>query len=217
MALLNTPPTQDAQVAGVGTTKTGYVIRFKYQVSANAAHSNPEWLNELGNNTRLVKPRFGIIVHQTPMEDFDLENANAQAIEKVMEENELTEQGFQIEEVAWLKKKDKALGKSASLGIWFDSAEGAEWMLNNSLLVGQRYIGSVERCEIKKKRCFQCQQFGHLVWSCKETLRCGHCAGQHERQRCPPGVRPRCLDCNCEHPTGDCQCLAPATSNPTQC
>lgn len=189
-ALLNTPPTQDAQVAGVGTTKTGYVIRFKDQASTKAARSNLEWLNELGNNTRLVKPRFGIVVHRTPTEDFDLENANAQAIEKVTEENELTERGFQIEEVAWLKKKDKALGKFASLGIWFDSAEGADWMLNNGLLVSQRYIGSVERCEIKKKRCFRCQRFGHLAWSCKETPRCGHCAGQHERQRCPPGVRP---------------------------
>ena len=54
-----------------------------------------------------------------------------------MEENELTEQGFQIEEVAWLKKKDKTLGKFASLGIWLDSAEGAGWMLGNGLLVGQ--------------------------------------------------------------------------------
>jgi hypothetical protein len=39
--------------------------------------------------------------------------------------------------VAWLKKKDKELGKFASLGIWFDSAEGAEWLLVNGLLVGQ--------------------------------------------------------------------------------
>ena len=133
-ALLNAPLTQDAQVAGIGTTKTGYVIRFKNPESAEAARNNTEWLNELGNNTKLVKPRFGVVVHRTPTEDFDLENANAQAIEKIMEENDLTEQGFRIEEVAWLKRKDKALGKFASLGIWFDSAEGAEYILNNGLL-----------------------------------------------------------------------------------
>lgn len=80
-----------------------------------------------------------------------------------MEENELTEQGFQIEEVAWLKMRDKPLGKFATLGIWFDSAEGAERILNRGLLVGQRYIDSVERREIKKKRCFRCQQSGHLA------------------------------------------------------
>lgn len=216
-ALLSTPPTQDAQVAGIGTTKTGYVIRFKNQESAKTARNNTEWLNELGNSTKLVKPRFGIVVHRTPTEDFDLENAYAQAIEKIIEENELTERGFRIEEVTWLKKKDKALGKFASLGIWLDSAEGAEWILDNGLLVGQRYIGSVERCEIKRKRCFRCQRFGHLAWSCKEAPRCGHCAGQHERQRCPPGVRARCLDCSGEHPTSDRQCPTPATSNPSQC
>jgi hypothetical protein len=214
---MNAPPTQDAQVAGIGTTKTGYVIRFKDTESAELARNNTEWLNELGNNSKLVKPRFGIVVHRTPTENFDLENANAQAIERIMEENDLTRQGFQIQEVAWLKSKDKILGKFASLGIWFDSAEGAEHILNKGLLVGQRYIGSVERREIKKKRCFRCQRFGHLAWSCKETPRCGQCAGQHERQRCPPGIRPRCLDCRGEHPTGDRQCPTPATSNHLQC
>jgi hypothetical protein len=216
-ALLNAPSTQDTQVAGIGTTKTGYVIRFKDPESAEVARNNTEWLNELGNSTKLVKPRFGVVVHRTPTEDFDLENANAQAIEKIMEENDLVGQGFRIEEVAWLKRKDKLLGKFASLGIWLDSAEGAERILNNGLLVGQRYIGSVERREIKKKRCFRCQRFGHLAWSCKETPRCGQCAGQHERRRCPPGVRARCLDCSGEHPTGDRQCPIPATSNPSQC
>lgn len=215
-ALLSTPSTQDAQVAGVGTTKTGYVIRFKDPESAEAARNNSEWLNELGNNTKLVKPRFGVVVHRTPTDDFDLENANAQAIEKIMEENELTGRGFQIEEIAWLKKKDKALGKFASLGIWFDTAEGTDFILENGFIVGQRFIGSVERCELKRKRCFRCQRFGHFAWSCKETPRCGHCAGQHERERCPPGVRARCLDCGGDHPTSDRQCLTPATFS-SQC
>jgi hypothetical protein len=68
-----------------------------------------------------------------------------------MEDNDLGKRGFHIEEVAWLKRKDKVLGKFASLGIWFDSADGAEYILNNGLVVGQRYIGSVERREIKKR------------------------------------------------------------------
>ncbi len=216
-ALLNTAPTQNAHVAGIGTTKTGYIIRFRDHESTEAARNNTEWLNELGNNTKLVKPRFGVVVHRTPTEEFDLETASAQAMEKIMDENNLAERGFRIEELAWLKQRDRVLGKFASLGIWFDSAEGAEHMLNNGLLVGQRYIGSVERREIKRKRCFRCQRFGHLAWSCKETPRCGHCAGQHERQRCPPGVRARCLDCTGEHPTGDRQCPTPATSHSSQC
>ncbi|KAI9044306.1 uncharacterized protein KD926_001537 [Aspergillus affinis] len=76
-ALLNAPSTQYAQVAGIGTTKTGYLIRFKDPESATAARNNSEWLKELGNNTKLVKPRFGIVVYRTPTADFDLENASA--------------------------------------------------------------------------------------------------------------------------------------------
>lgn len=73
------------------------------------ARGNTEWLNELGNNTKLVRQRLGVVVHRTPTEDFDLQSANAQAIEKIIEENDLVAQGFRIEEVAWLKKKDKPL------------------------------------------------------------------------------------------------------------
>lgn len=216
-ALQSDAATQEAQVAGIGTTKTGYIIRFKDAESAEAARNNTEWLHKLGNNTKLVKPRFGVVVHRTPTEEFDLESGAIQAAEKITEDNNLAEHGFRIEELAWMKAKDKTLGKFASLGIWFDSAEGADHMLREGFLVSGNYIHHVERREIKKKRCFRCQRFGHLAWTCKETPRCGHCAGQHERERCPPGVRARCLDCSGEHPTGDRQCPAPATFNPTRC
>ena len=69
-----------------------------------------------------MKPRFGVVVHRTLTENFDLENANSDAIKEIMEENDLAGQGYQIEEVAWLKRKDKMQGKFASLGIWLDSA-----------------------------------------------------------------------------------------------
>ncbi|CAG8155241.1 unnamed protein product, partial [Penicillium salamii] len=215
-ALQSDAATQDAQVVGIGTTKTGYLIRFKNVESAQVARNNTEWLHKLGNNTRLVKPRFSIVMHRTPTNEFDLETGTAQAAEKTVQENDLAEHGFHIEELAWMKAKDKALGKFASLGMWFDSAEGAEHMLRSGFVVSQHYIPQLERCEIKKKRCFRCQRFGHLAWSCKETPRCGHCAGQHELQRCPPGIRARCLDCGGEHATGDRRCLTPATSHPNR-
>lgn len=41
-ALLNASSTQDVQVAGIGTTKTGYVIRFKDSASAETARINNE-------------------------------------------------------------------------------------------------------------------------------------------------------------------------------
>ena len=94
-----------------------------------------------------------------------------------MIEDDLNELGPQIEEVIWLKKRDKVLGKLASLGIWFDIAEGADLLLDKGFLVGRKFIGSVERYELKRKRCFRCQLFEHFAWSYKETPRCGYCAG----------------------------------------
>jgi hypothetical protein len=49
---------------------------------------------------KLVKLRFSVIVHCTPTEDFDLENASIEAIAKIIEENDLAEQGCQIKELA---------------------------------------------------------------------------------------------------------------------
>jgi hypothetical protein len=216
-ALLNTPSTQDVQVAGIGTTKTGYVIRFKDIASAETARKNNEWLHELGNETKLVKPRFGAVVHHVPTGGLNLERDKERAIQKIMEENELQERGFRIEDIAWLKKRDKRLGAFGSMGIWFDSEEAAQWLLYNGLVIDQHCVGRVERFEIKKKRCFRCQGFGHLAWSCKETPRCGHCGGQHERTRCPPGIRAHCLDCGGEHATGDPLCSKPANAPTPQC
>ena len=62
-ALANTGPTKDVQVAGVGTTKTGYVIRFRDAQSAETAQNNTAWLEELGNKSKLVKPQFSIVVY----------------------------------------------------------------------------------------------------------------------------------------------------------
>jgi hypothetical protein len=38
------------------------------------ARNNTEWLNELGNNKKLVKPQFGVVVYRTPLENLDLGN-----------------------------------------------------------------------------------------------------------------------------------------------
>jgi hypothetical protein len=48
--------------------------------------------------------------------------------------------GFHINQIAWLKLKDKLMGKHGLLAIWFDTREAAEWTRDNGLLVGQRYI-----------------------------------------------------------------------------
>lgn len=188
-ALKKDTSTQDAQVAGVGTTKTGYLVRFKDKAAKEIASKSKQWLEELGSGVKLVKPRFGIVVHRTPTDEVRLREDKERSINKIVSENDLASRGFGIEEIAWLKKKDSPLGAAASLGIWFDSAEAAEWAIQDGMLFGLRYVGSVEPYKRKERRCFNCQGLGHEAWSCKERQRCGHCAAEHDKRECPPGLR----------------------------
>jgi hypothetical protein len=215
-ALRKTDTTKDVKVAGVGTTKTGYVIRFKDEQSIAAAKANTEWLEKLGNDTKLVKPRFGVVVHRFPTDGITLPETKHDVINQIMEENEMQTRNYNINDIAWLKQSDKPLGVTASLGMWFDTAEAAGWAVANGLLYGQRYIGSVEVYQLKRKRCHRCQKFGHLAWSCKETMRCRHCSGEHDRRECPPGSEARCVDCSGAHPTGSRECNGATTANPQQ-
>jgi hypothetical protein len=50
---------------------------------------------------------------------------------------------FLISDITWLKKRDKKLGTFASIGIWFDSLEAAEWMLDNFLAHVGRHSGHI--------------------------------------------------------------------------
>jgi hypothetical protein len=140
------------------------------------------------------------------IEDFDLNREKKQGIEKIIIENKLKEKGFKIADITWLRKKDQPLGRSASMGIWFNTPEAAKWTRQEGLLVGQRYIGSVEPYKVEKKRCHCCQGFGHLAWSCNEQVKCGYYSGQHDQRHCPPGIGPKCVDCNGDHLTSDQRC-----------
>ncbi|EDN09143.1 predicted protein [Histoplasma mississippiense (nom. inval.)] len=116
-ALRKNKPTEAAEIVGIGTTKTGYI---------EAANKNSEWLRDLGDQTKVVRPRFGIVVHRTPTREINLTDDKAGSIAKITEENELTDKGFKIVDIAWLKRRDSDLGASASLGIWFDNLEAIQ-------------------------------------------------------------------------------------------
>lgn len=116
-ALATTPTTEDIQVLGVGTTRTGYVIRFQDELQAETARSNTEWLDGLGNNTKLARPRFAVVAHRTPTEGFLTLEDEKPFIGSLMEENKIELYGFRINRIAWLKPRDKPIGKHGSLAI----------------------------------------------------------------------------------------------------
>ncbi|EXJ75203.1 uncharacterized protein A1O5_01899 [Cladophialophora psammophila CBS 110553] len=77
-----------------------------------------------------------------------------------MEENNLAIKWFHINEIVWMKTPDKPLSMNVSLGIWLDTPDTAEWVVNNGLVFGPRHKRSIEHYRIEKKRCYRCQGFG---------------------------------------------------------
>ena len=211
-ALRQSESTKEVKVIGVGTTKMGYVVRFADLEIATKAKTHPEWLQNLGNTTKLVKSRFLVVAYRFPTTGMDLDNNKQQVIDKIMEENDMKTKDFKIDDIRWFKPEDKPLGMMASLGIWFDIAEAAKWIAMNGLVCDQRHIGSVEAYRMEKKRCHRCQKLGHLAWSCKEKTRCKHCGGEHDRRDCPPGTGAKCSDCDGPHRTGSQGCPGPVIS-----
>ncbi|KAB2569481.1 Nucleic-acid-binding protein from transposon X-element [Lasiodiplodia theobromae] len=195
--------TRDASVLGVGTTKLGYLIRFKDEEAKKLATSNTEWTKTLGNDTAITQPQFGVVVHRTPTSEVNIEKKN-EAIQKILQENSLVD--ARIKNIAWMKKRDSPLGQHASLGIWFNTQEEAQNAIQNGLVFGQSYTNRVEPYRMERKRCHRCLQFGHLAWNCKKKERCGHCLAEHNKMDCSSEALPKCADCNQSHPTGAAQC-----------
>lgn len=93
-----------------------------------------------------------------------------------------------------------------------DSPEAANRLIEIGLSEGGE-IKRVERFEASCKltQCFNCQQFGHIAKSCKNTTVCGYCIGQHSTRDCPKKERQlptdrKCTNCCKNHETWDRSC-----------
>lgn len=94
----------------------------------------------------------------------------AEIIRKVTEERNLENKGYRIAEVVWLKRQDKPLDYTATLGIWFNTIEAAEWATRYGLIAEQRYIGIIETYHIKNRHRYQClgAEISYVTWVCRD-------------------------------------------------
>jgi hypothetical protein len=156
---------KDVEVAGVNTTRTGYVVRCKDEQSAATAKTHTGLLQELGNNTKLVKPRYPVVVHRFPTDGIVLPDNEHEFIRQLMEENEMQDQNAHIDEATWLIAKGKPVGYLATLGIWVDTEVAAQEAITHGLVYGQRYMG-VSAYDPGKKKCYNCSEPGHFQRDC---------------------------------------------------
>lgn len=98
-ALSGCHSTKDVEILGVGNTKTGYLIRFRTDRGKETADRNAEWVEKLGDDVKIIRPRYGVVVHLTPTEEVQIDSKD-HSIEKISQENDFTHLGYRIEDIA---------------------------------------------------------------------------------------------------------------------
>lgn len=88
-ALLKIDKITEVEVVEVNTTRTGYVVRCKDEQVVATTKTYTEWLLELGNNTKLVKPRYPVVIYRFPIDGIVLPDNEHEFIRQLMEENEI--------------------------------------------------------------------------------------------------------------------------------
>ena len=84
-------------------------------------------------------------------------------------------------------------------------ARSASAELPATVLVGWDRV-RVRPCKVRPRRCYCCQQYGHVAAVCTKTPVCSRCAGEHDPEDCQ---RPyKCAVCGGPHAATDSECGA---------
>jgi hypothetical protein len=110
----------------------------------------------------------------------------------------------QIIHLTWLTSKPTK--KSSALVIEFSTPQATNKAINTGTIWDSSILTTVlyDR-SARIRRCFNCQQYGHIGSICSNKTTCGLCAGSHETRDCPQratttGQEPRkCANCGDAH------------------
>lgn len=108
------------------------------------------------------------------------------------------ELGYSIARIGWLSGPGKKYG---SMVVYFNKKAEADEVLAMGLMeVGGESTCATAWVEMSGvQRCFNCQQFGHMVGQCPNKTVCGNCATKgHAHQECNNALI-KCANCGGQH------------------
>ena len=121
----------------------------------------------------------------------------AKAIEYIAKNNKTMHPDLQVTEVSWSACAVKEQRLCSSLRIEVETAAMANRLITKGLLEDYK----VKRYEpflgnYRVTQCFNCQQYGHVLKACRNTTKCGYCAGNHNSHDCTIKARQCCINCD---------------------
>jgi hypothetical protein len=177
---------------------------YRVTLTSNDARKTLEqatgWLREVAESAKIRLATYTVRAHGVRVEALDAGNQE-QCIETLRNANQKLHPDLNITRIAWPKRTISAKQRYGSLIIETTSIEQANRLITQGII----QEGEIKECDrfIKEARvtqCVKCQEFGHIARFCKNTTRCGRCAGDHETRQCTKPVTVRkCALCKGEH------------------
>jgi len=175
------------------------VVRIRCQDERDATKLRQlNWKEILGGVT-VMRMEYGIVIHGVPkrfMENIEEFTANFEDANNI-----------KIKRITLLTKNARNPdAPTQSIVIFTESPEEANKCIDDIVII-ERRLFSAERynpqCRIKQ--CFKCQAYGHKADICKNKIKCGKCAQEHETKNCT-SEELKCANCKGAHEAKDHGC-----------
>jgi hypothetical protein len=175
---------------------------------AEIARCHPSWASALHKGAVVRLPTWGVVVHDVQVKSVgDLKDSQEakRVADQILAENIFAwGDTTQIIHLTWLTSKPTK--KSSALVIEFSTPQAANKAIDTCTIWDSSILTTVlyDR-SARIRRCFNCQQYGHIGSICSNKTTCGLCAGSHETRDCPQratttGQEPRkCANCGDAH------------------
>ncbi|KAF4210539.1 hypothetical protein CNMCM5878_004249 [Aspergillus fumigatiaffinis] len=175
---------------------------------AEIARCHPDWVTAFHQKAIVRRPTWGVVVHDVQVKsigDLSDPQESKRVGDQLLAENCFTwGDTAKIVHLTWLTNRP-ANKKSSALVIEFSTPQAANKAINEGTIWDSTILTTVlyDR-SARIRRCFKCQQYGHIGSICSNPTTCGLCAGSHETRDCPQrsstdqGPR-KCANCGDAH------------------
>jgi hypothetical protein len=149
------------------------------------------------------KPKYGIVIHAVPKDDFNiLIDNNQSTIERI--ENENT---FPIVKTAPLRRKLK-VSPHHSIVLFTSDPYAADRCIKRGIYINYcLYPAERYAPQWHITQCYNCGKYGHRAAQCKLKHHCGKCGeDKHATNDCTNNGDPKCSNCGGQHENWNYEC-----------
>lgn len=167
-------------------------MALRTAAEAETARTHDEWVGMLATGATIRRPTWGVVVHGVPIRsvrDLTSEKERQRIANQLLLENQEVwqVQTPRITSVAWLTNPARKNHgqKSSALVVEFTDPRHANEAISKGTVRDSAILTTVLYDRTARiRRCYNCQQYGHIGIVSSNKISCGLCAGSHRTNDC---------------------------------